>query len=109
MIFCITKYQKLSIFGYAVINGAFNAFDEDFEIKVSGMVKVGVNYNWKFNNMNNLVNFVNQLQKCYNILWVYKNGTITIFSIRNKPDIKLFNNDELELYKKLIGRVNKKQ
>ncbi len=90
-------------------NGDFFAFDIDIAFSTSGSEAIGVNYNWIYKNIDDIKKLINKLPLSYKILWIFKNKKknidYTIYNTRLPPDIKKFNNDELDIYKMIINRI----
>ena len=95
-------------------NGEFFAFDEDFTFDPTNysMEKIGVNYNWIFQNVEHAQNFLIKLPIVYNILWIHRQNNkgekeCVVFSTRNKPEVNKFIQNDKDLYKIMIDRLKK--
>ncbi len=90
-------------------HGKFSAYDTDIIMSQSGPKLGGINYNWEFKNVEDLTNFLSKLPSSYKILWVlkYNNDQIdyTVFNYNKTPDVKRFNQDDNDLYRKIINRI----
>ena len=91
-------------------NGEISGFDEDIGFGPKGLIKKGINYNWEFKVVEDAITFLNNLPSIYNILWIYKrinSDSIIIYSLRNKPEVNKFTDNDKELYKNIIARLKK--
>lgn len=99
--------------------GKFNSFDEDIGIdKLSKIpTRLGLNYNWDFFVLDDIIQFINNLPNQYQILWIHNNNsedksgdsTYIIFSTFNKPETIKFTETDKKLYRILLEKLKSKQ
>jgi len=84
----------------------FFAFDEDIGIDKNNfnISKLGLNYNWRFNTIEKIKEFILNLPNHYKILWIHNQNktnsdlTYVVYSSYNHPKTSKFNQMDKEIY-----------